>query len=68
MHADASTHRIISDISSLIDSERNHRILLADDFNILYGYGDNGSDYWKARYESADLMSCWLKSSGSIRP
>ena len=48
-YADASAHRIISDLSALIDSER-HRILVAGDFNMYYGYGDRGSDYWKARY------------------
>ena len=50
IYADASAHRIISDISALIDSERDHRILLAGDFNILHGYGEHGSEYWKARY------------------
>ena len=49
IYADASAHRIISDISALIDS-RNHRIIVAGDFNIFHGYGDGGSEYWKARY------------------
>lgn len=49
IYADASAHRIISDISALIDS-RDHRIVVAGDFNIFHGYGDGGSEYWKARY------------------
>lgn len=49
IYADASAHRIISDISALIDSG-NHRIVVAGDFNLYHGYGDRGSEYWKARY------------------
>lgn len=48
--ADASAHRLISDISSLVARERGHRIVAAGDLNCFYGYGDRGSAYWKARY------------------
>ena len=48
--SDASAHRVVSDLSALIGSERNHRILAAGDLNILHGHGDYGSVYWAARY------------------
>lgn len=55
-YADASVHRIISDISALIGHQRGHqrghRILAAGDLNILHGYGENGSPYWASRYET----------------
>ena len=52
--ADASLHRIISDLSAFIGKEnpRTHRILAAGDLNITYGYGSSGSDYWHGRYRS----------------
>ena len=48
--ADASAHRLISDLSLLVGNQRGHRIIVSGDFNILYGYGDNGSPYWARRY------------------
>ena len=48
--ADASVHRLISDISVLIGSQNGHRIVAAGDLNILYGYGENASSYWAERY------------------
>ncbi len=50
--ADASAHRIISDISALIGSRKGAHILVAGDWNIFHGYGDDGSEYWKARYDT----------------
>jgi hypothetical protein len=50
IYADASVHRLISDLSALIGSERGHRIVVAGDLNILKGYGENGSPYWAGRY------------------
>jgi len=50
LFADASAHRIVSDIASLLDTEDQHRLIVAGDFNILRGYGDEGSAYWAARY------------------
>lgn len=49
MYADASVHRIISDLSVFIRS-RQHRILIAGDLNSLYGYGEDGDAYWAARH------------------
>ncbi len=54
IYADASAHRIISDVSTFIGSENpgTHRIVAAGDLNLFYGYGDNGDSYWEARYRS----------------
>ena len=54
-YADASAHRIISDLSTFIGHKnpQTHRILAAGDLNILHGYGDGGRPtYWEARYRS----------------
>ena len=53
-YADASVHRIISDLSAFIGHEnpQTHRIVAAGDLNIVHGYGDGGSPYWEARYRS----------------
>ncbi len=50
--ADASVHRLISDVSLLVGSERGHRLIIAGDLNLLHGYGDHGSRYWAGRYET----------------
>jgi hypothetical protein len=52
IYADASAHRLISDISVLVGQEKGHRVLAAGDLNILFGHGENGSSYWAARYRS----------------
>jgi hypothetical protein len=52
IYADASVHRLISDLSALVASQRGHKILVAGDLNVLYGHGEQGSDYWRARYET----------------
>ena len=52
IYADASVHRLISDISVLIGRQRGHKIIVAGDLNVLYGYGEEGSAYWKARYDT----------------
>ncbi len=54
-YADASVHRIISDLSTFIGHENSqtHLILAVGDLNILHGYGDGGRPpYWDARYRS----------------
>ncbi len=55
IYADASVHRLISDLSALIARQRGHRIIVAGDLNVLLGYGEEGSDYWRMRYESIFL-------------
>ena len=58
LYADASVHRLISDLSALIGRQRNHKIIVAGDLNILYGYGEDGNPYWKRRYDTIfDRMS-----------
>lgn len=47
--ADASAHRLISDISHFIGSVHGHRIIVAGDFNHAFGVAWNGSAYWKGR-------------------
>jgi hypothetical protein len=53
IYADASAHRLISDLSGLVGQQAGHRILAAGDLNILQGYGEHGSAYWAGRYASA---------------
>ena len=50
--ADASAHRLISDLSVFLYPSTRHRVIAAGDLNILHGYGESGSDYWAARYSS----------------
>ena len=44
--ADASAHRIISDLTAFIGAEHGHRLIAAGDLNILHGHGEHGSPYW----------------------
>ena len=50
--ADASAHRVISDLSAFIGRQSGHRLLAAGDLNILHGYGEDGSPYWRNRYRT----------------
>lgn len=52
IYADASVHRLVSDLSVFIGRQRCHRIIAAGDLNILHGYGEHGSSYWATRYET----------------
>jgi len=52
IYADASCHRLISDLSAFIGQQGRHKIIAAGDFNILYGYGEGSSQYWKRRYDT----------------
>jgi hypothetical protein len=49
--ADASAHRILSDLSPLL-SARGHRLLIAGDLNLLCGYGEHGNVAAKRRYQT----------------
>jgi hypothetical protein len=51
IYADASAHRLVSDLSVFIGQHR-HRVIASGDLNILYGHGEDGSSYWAARYRS----------------
>jgi exonuclease III len=53
--ADASAHSILSDLSPLLTSADNHKLVVAGDLNILYGYGEGDvkdPEYWARRYET----------------
>ena len=50
IYADAAVHRLISDLSRLVDQSGKQKIIVAGDLNILFGYGEYGSPYWKRRY------------------
>ena len=50
IYADASAHRLVSDLSAFVGSEDGHRIIAAGDLNVLRGYGERGSKYWASRY------------------
>jgi exonuclease III len=52
IYADASAHRLVSDLSALVRAQRGHRILVAGDWNILHAYGEDGSPYWAGRYRT----------------
>ena len=52
IYADASVHRLISDLSVFIGKKIGHRIIAAGDLNILHGYVDLGSSYWGTRYQT----------------
>lgn len=52
IYADASAHRIISDISTFVESKHHKNILIAGDFNVLLGYGEHGDKYWAQRYQT----------------
>ena len=71
--ADASAHRLISDVSSLLSTQKDHRIIVAGDFNIYRGEGDRGSSYWKRRYDTVfDRMEAlglpFIGPSGCVDP
>ncbi len=52
IYADASVHRLISDLAALIRTQDGHTIVAAGDLNVLHGYGERGSGYWAARYST----------------
>ena len=52
IYADASVHRLISDLSVFVSKRATNSLLVAGDLNILYGYGERGDAYWAARYET----------------
>lgn len=50
-YADGSAHRILSDLSALV-AVRDHRLIVAGDWNLLRGYGEGGDSYWQVRYDT----------------
>lgn len=51
-YADTSAHRLVSDLSAIVTSNRGRKIIAAGDLNIYFGHGERGSDYWRDRYLS----------------
>jgi hypothetical protein len=60
IYADASVHRVISDLSTVMPPKREHRIIAAVDLNILYGYGEHGSALWASRYDTVFMRMAAL--------
>lgn len=52
IYADASVHRLISDLSVFVEKRQRQNVLVAGDLNILHGYGERGDAYWARRYET----------------
>ena len=50
IYADGSAHRLLSDLSGIVNDARSPRIIAAGDLNILHRYGEYGDSYWAARY------------------
>lgn len=50
--ADGSAHRILSDLSPLLWNQRREPVIVSGDWNVLYGYGEKGAAYNKARYDT----------------
>lgn len=50
LKSEAMCHRIISDLSFLINSR--NKLIIAGDFNLLYGCAEQGDSYWKKRYDT----------------
>ena len=70
LYADASVHRLISDISIFIGTQTKHRIIATGDLNLLFCYGENKSDYWASRYATvfARMASLGLRFVGPQAP
>jgi exonuclease III len=70
IYGDASAHRLVSDLSALVATQSEHRILVAGDWNILHGYGEGGSPYWGARYKTVfeRLETIGLRFVGPQQP
>jgi hypothetical protein len=50
--SDASGHQILSDIAPLVTGRDGHRLLVAGDWNMLFGYAEDGDAYWAGRIRS----------------
>jgi len=52
IYADASAHRLVSDLSYFAATQKDQRLIIAGDWNILRGYGENANAYWGSRYDT----------------
>lgn len=50
--ADGSAHRILSDLAPLLWDHRREPVIVAGDWNIPRGYGDDGIEEYKRRYDT----------------
>ena len=68
--ADASVHRLVSDLSVFAGKKFGLDLLVAGDLNILHGYGEHGDAYWSGRYETVftRITALGLKFVGPQAP
>jgi len=50
IYADASAHRLLPDLSVIVNGARSHRVIAVGDLKILHRYGEHGDSYRAARY------------------
>lgn len=50
--ADGSAHRILSDLAPLLWDQRRKPVVIAGDWNILFGYGEHGDETFARRYRT----------------
>jgi exonuclease III len=50
--ADGSAHRLLSDLAPLLWDQRRHPVIVAGDWNILFGYGEHGDAHFRGRYQT----------------
>lgn len=50
--ADGSAHRILSDLAPILWDQRRRPVVVAGDWNILFGYGEHGDVSFAQRYQT----------------
>lgn len=51
LFADASAHRLLSDLAQLLHSPSSVPTLISGDWNLLHGYSEGNALYWERRYQ-----------------
>lgn len=51
LYADASAHRLLSDLAQLLHSSKPVPTLISGDWNLLHGYSEGNVPYWEHRYQ-----------------
>ena len=51
LFADASAHRLMSDLAQLLHSPKPLPTLISGDWNLLHGYSEGNAPYWERRYQ-----------------
>ena len=51
LFADASAHRLLSDLAHLLHSPEPVPTLISGDWNLLHGYSEGNAPYWERRYQ-----------------